>query len=183
MATQFAHISNAHQKFIEAQHLFFVATAAPIGRVNLSPKGMDSLRVLGPNRLIWRNLTGSGNETAGHLRAINRITLMWCGFEQQPMIIRAYGTAKTLHPRDDGFAVFNDYFPPDPGARQIYDVTVEMLQTSCGYAVPFYDFVRERGVLRKWSENQGDERIATYWHNRNQSTIDGFKTGILDDDT
>jgi hypothetical protein len=100
MAKQFDAIADDHRAFIEAQHMFFCGSAAPDGRVNISPKGMDSLRVIGPNRIIWRNLTGSGNETVGHLLRLNRMTLMWCGFEARPMIMRAYGTATTLHPRD-----------------------------------------------------------------------------------
>lgn len=179
MAKQFDHLTDDHQSFVEAQHLFFVGTAAPDGRVNLSPKGMDSLRVMGPNRIIWRNLTGSGNETAGHLAAINRMTLMWCGFETRPMIMRAYGTAQTLHPRDAAFAELNAMFEPSNGARQIYDMHVDMLQTSCGYAVPFYDYAGERDVLAKWADQKGSEGIQTHWENRNQMTIDGAPTHIL----
>ena len=179
MATQFDAISDAHRRFIEAQHVFFVGTAAATGRVNISPKGMDSLRVLGPNRILWRNLTGSGNETAGHLAQVNRMTLMWCGFERQPMIMRAYGTARALHPRDADFATLNGEFPPSPGARQIYDMSVEMLQTSCGYAVPFMDYAGERDVLADWAEKKGPEGICAYWEDRNQQTIDGAPTHIL----
>ena len=102
MAKTFDRIALAHRAFIEAQHMFFVATAAASGRVNNSPKGMDSLRVLGPNRVIWRNSTGSGNETAGHLLLDPRITLMWCSFEAQPLILRCYGTAKAIHIGEDG---------------------------------------------------------------------------------
>ena len=91
MAKQFDAISDDHRAFIEAQHLFFCGTAADEGRVNISPKGMDTLQVLGPNRIIWQNWTGSGNETAAHLARINRMTLMWCGFEKVPMVLRAYG--------------------------------------------------------------------------------------------
>ena len=100
MATRFAAFEDNHRAFIGAQHIFFVATAAAGGRVNLSPKGMDSLRVAGPNRVLWLNVTGSGNETAGHLIQSNRMTLMWCGFETRPLILRAYGTARTVHRRD-----------------------------------------------------------------------------------
>lgn len=180
MATQFEVLSDALTRFIEAQHIFFCATAGPEGRVNMSPKGMDSLRVLGPNRIVWRNLTGSGNETAGHLAQINRITLMWCGFDKQPMILRVFGTAQTLHPRDAGFSDLNAQFPPSDGARQIYDVTIEMVQTSCGYAVPFMDYAGERDVLKDWTENKGPAGIAEYWRDRNQQTIDGAPTFILD---
>ncbi|QUJ75069.1 pyridoxamine 5'-phosphate oxidase family protein [Sulfitobacter albidus] len=177
MATQFDAIAPAHQKFIEAQHLFFCATAAQDGRVNLSPKGMDSLRVMGPNRIVWRNLTGSGNETAAHLAKVNRITLMWCGFEAQPMIMRAYGSARTLHADHAEFAALDAMFPPSPGARQIYDVAVDMLQTSCGYAVPMFEHVKERPILRDWAEAKGPDGIATYWTERNQTSIDGMPTG------
>lgn len=180
MAKQFDHITDDHKGFISAQHLFFCGTAADEGRVNISPKGMDSLRILGPNRIIWRNLTGSGNETAAHLARVNRMTLMWCGFEVRPMIMRAYGTARTLHPRDAEFDEFNSHFPQDNGARQIYDMTVDMMQTSCGFAIPFYDHKGPRDVLEKWSENKGPDGIATYWQDRNQSSIDGLPTHILD---
>ncbi|MEM9551420.1 MAG: pyridoxamine 5'-phosphate oxidase family protein [Pseudomonadota bacterium] len=182
MAKQFDAISDDHKSFIEAQHLFFVGTAATAGRVNVSPKGMDSLRVLGANRMIWRNLTGSGNETAGHLLDINRITLMWCGFETRPLILRIYGKAETLHPRDAAFEALNAQFPPNPGARQIFDVKVELVQASCGYAVPFLDYAGERDVLEKWAEGKGDTGIATHWRAQNQETIDGMPTGILGDD-
>ena len=138
------------------------------------------MRVLSPNRIVWRNLSGSGNETAGHLAQINRITLMWCGFEKMPMIMRAYGTARTLHPRDAEFAALNGLFPASIGARQVYDVSIEMVQTSCGYAVPFMDFAGERDVLTDWTDRKGPDGIAAYWKDKNQYTIDGAPTHILD---
>jgi len=168
------------QTFVEAQHLFFVATAAPEGRVNVSPKGMDSLRVLGPNRILWRNVTGSGNETAGHLRQLNRMTLMWCSFTAKPMILRAYGSARTLHPRDADWDPLNAQFPHSDGARQLYDMTVDMVQTSCGYAVPFYDHAGPRDTLQQWTEDRGPVGITDYWATRNQTTLDGAPTGILE---
>ena len=178
MAKQFDQISEDHRSFIEAQHIFFVGTAAAEGRVNISPKGMDSLRVLGPNRIIWRNLTGSGNETAGHLAQINRMTLMWCGFEKRPMILRAYGSARTLHRSDSDFDTLNGLLPDEPGARQIYDMSVSMVQSSCGYAVPFYDHVGERDVLRSWAENKGEDGLRTHWESHNLETIDGLPTHL-----
>ena len=180
MATQFDALNETLTRFIEKQHVFFCATAGPSGRVNLSPKGMDSLRVLGPNRLVWRNLSGSGNETAGHLAQINRITLMWCSFGPKPMILRTFGTAKTLHPRDESFQELNALFPPSVGARQVFDVTLEMVQTSCGYAVPFMDYAGERDVLQTWAENKGPDGIAQSWADYNQTTIDGAPTYILE---
>lgn len=179
MATQYDALNDALTRFIQAQHIVFVGTAGAEGRVNISPKGMDSLRVLTPNRIIWRNWTGSGNETAGHLAQVNRMTLMWCGFEAQPMILRTYGSARTLHPRDVDFDALNALFPTTDGARQIYDMTVDLVQTSCGYAVPHMDFAGERSVLQNWTENKGPEGIKDYWRDRNQSTIDGAPTHIL----
>ena len=180
MADQYPGIDARLQSFIEDQHIFFVGTAAQEGRVNVSPKGMDSLRVLGPNRILWRNVTGSGNETAGHLLQINRMTLMWCSFTTKPMILRAYGTARTIHPRDAEWDDMNGRFTAFDGARQIYDMTVEMMQSSCGYAVPFFDAPRPRDTLEKWTADKGVEGIETYWADKNQTTLDGAPTGILD---
>jgi hypothetical protein len=136
------------------------------------------LRVLGPNRLIWRNLTGSGNETAGHLAQINRMTLLWCSFTTRPVILRAYGTANVITPTDETWAALNADFPADPGARQIYDVSVNLVQTSCGYAVPFMDFNAERDTLAQWSAQKSEAEMKAYWLLKNTETIDGFPTGI-----
>ncbi len=179
MAKQFDSFEPTHQAFIADQHLFFVATADAAGRVNLSPKGGDALRVLSPTRLIWRNLTGSGNETAGHLARVNRMTVMWCSFETRPLILRAYGQARTVHRRDADWAELDAHFPPHIGARQIYDMTVDLVQSSCGYQVPFLSFERDRDTLDKWAEDRGPDGIATYWEERNRKTIDGLPTGIL----
>jgi hypothetical protein len=179
MAKHFDRLDDRHQAFIADQHLFFVATAAKAGRVNLSPKGGDCLRVLSPTRIVWRNLTGSGNETAGHLAQVNRMTLMWCSFEKRPLILRAYGQARTVHPRDDDWAELDELFLPHDGARQVYDMTVELVQTSCGYQVPFMEFQHDRGTLDKWTEDRGPDGIRTYWDERNRETIDGLSTGIL----
>ncbi len=179
MAKQFDSFSDDHTQFVAEQHIIFVGSAAQDGRVNISPKGMDSVRIVGPNRLMWRNLTGSGNETAGHLRKVNRMTVMWCSFGKRPLILRAYGTATCLHARDEGFDALNADFPPSPGARQIYDMAVDLVQTSCGYAVPFMEFQEDRNVLRDWAENKGHDGIRDYWRDRNQKTIDGLPTGIV----
>jgi hypothetical protein len=112
--------------------MFFVGTAAESGRVNVSPKGMDTLRVLGPNKIIWLNLTGSGNETAAHVLRNNRMTIMFCSIEQKPMILQLYGTAKIYHPRDEFFQAYIDHFPPMAGSRQIIAMDVDLVQSSCG---------------------------------------------------
>ena len=178
MAKQFAAFEPSHVALIEASHVYFVATAAEDGRVNLSPKGRDSLRVLGPNRLAWRNLTGSGNETAAHLRRVNRMTVMWCSFEARPVILRAYGTATTVHHGEAGWEALDALFPRDPGARQVFDVAVDLVQTSCGYAVPIMDFRAERDTLLTWAEAKGEAGVAAYWRERNRASIDGFDTGL-----
>lgn len=178
MAKQFPGFDDNHRNFVAAQHIFFVGTAAETGRVNVSPKGMDSLRVLGPNRLIWRNLTGSGNETAGHLARVNRMTVMWCSFNRRPLILRAYGTARTVHRGEDGWDALDAHFPPAIGARQVFDMVVDLVQSSCGYAVPMMEFGAERDTLTRWAEDKGAEAIPAYWAERNARTIDGFPTGL-----
>ena len=178
MATQFPRLALAHRTFIAAQHIFFVATAAPTGRVNASPKGTDSLRVLDANRLLWRNSTGSGNETAGHLRHQNRMTLMWCSFDAQPLILRCYGTATALHLGDPGWDAANATFPPDPAARQIFDMTVDLVQTSCGFGVPRMACEAERPDADNWVAEKGPDGIRAYWDEKNRATLDGFATGI-----
>jgi hypothetical protein len=167
--------------FIKAQKMFFVATAAATGRVNVSPKGLDSLRVLGPGRLVWLNLTGSGNETAAHLQAQNRITLMFCAFEGDPMILRVYGSATLLHPRDEAWQDQIGLFPVMAGSRQIVDVAIERVEASCGSGVPFYAYKGQRGKtqLVPFYDKMDDEKLRQYWSRKNASSIDGLPTNIL----
>ncbi|MEJ1990531.1 MAG: pyridoxamine 5'-phosphate oxidase family protein [Maritimibacter sp.] len=181
MAKQFDALDDAHQSFIAAQHLFFTGTAAADGRVNVSPKGMDSLRVLGPNRIIWLNYTGSGNETAAHLAEVNRMTLMWCSFEKRPLILRVYGSARTLHPRDAGWDDLIAEFNPEIGARQIFDLQIDLVQTSCGYSIPFMEYVGERDTLTRHFEAKGEDTLPDYWAEKNTVSIDGLPTGITGD--
>ncbi len=183
MGKQFETLNEDHIRFIADQKIFFVGSAAATGKVNISPKGGDSLRVKAPNRILWRNLTGSGNETAGHLPLENRITLMWCGFETRPIILRCYGSAKVFHARDAEFDALNAEFKEDVGARQIFDMTIDMVQSSCGYAVPFFDYQGDRTVLETWSEGKGRDGIDTYWTDRNTKTLDGFPTYVTKNDT
>lgn len=178
MAKQFDRIAIAHRAFIEAQHMFFVATAAASGRVNLSPKGMDSLRVTDTNRIVWRNSTGSGNETAGHLLQTPRMTLMWCSFDAQPLILRCYGTARAVHPGDADWDGLNALFPADISARQVFEMTVDLVQTSCGFGVPRMSYEAERPDADEWSAARGPDGIVAYWAEKNRETIDGFPTGI-----
>ncbi|WP_350287359.1 pyridoxamine 5'-phosphate oxidase family protein [uncultured Croceitalea sp.] len=174
-------ITTELRAFIENQHIFFVGTAATEGRVNVSPKGTDSFRVLDTNKIVWMNLTGSGNETAAHLLQNSRMTIMFCAFEGKPMILRLYGSANIYHKRDAKFHKYSGLFPENIGARQIIEMKVDLVQTSCGFAVPFMDFKEERTTLNTWAKKQGETRIAEYWKNRNTKSIDGFETNVLDD--
>lgn len=178
MATFYDNIRPELTDFIHRQHLFFVATAPADGRVNLSPKGMDSLRVLSPRRIIWLNLTGSGNESAAHVLENGRMTLMWCAMEGKPLILRAYGTARAVHPGEPGFEKLAKQLPDHPGARQIFDLAIEGMQTSCGYAVPFMDFKEDRTRLVEGAAKQGAEGIKKYQQAKNRVSIDGLDTGL-----
>lgn len=169
------------QRFIEHQKIYFVATAMASGSVNLSPKGMDSFRVLSPNRVMWLNVTGSGNETSAHLLENDRITIMFCAFEGKPLILRLYGHGKAYHPRDPEWQEFIDLFPNTPGSRQLFDVAVEVVQTSCGMAVPFMDYNREREELKNWAEKKGEKGISAYWNEKNLTSFDGYPTGLLNE--
>jgi len=178
LAKQFPEIPDTLKGFIERQHIFFVGTAAVDGRVNVSPKGSDSLRVMGRNRVVWLNRTGSGNETAAHMLASNRITIMFCSFERTPMILRLYGRGRLIHPGDDEWEDLLGLFPSVTGARQIFDIDIDLVQTSCGYQVPFFNYQGERDTLDKWAENKGQAGIERYWQEKNRQSIDGKPTDI-----
>ena len=158
--------------------MFFVATADSDGRINLSPKGMDTFRILDETRIVWLNLTGSGNETAAHLIASNRITMMFCAFEGKPLILRLYGSGKIIHPADEGWHDLIQLFPKIEGARQIFDITVDSVQTSCGFAVPYFEYKGQRDLLTKWTEKKGEEGIRSYWKEKNKLSIDGKPTDL-----
>ena len=176
MAKLYKHISPKLQQFIENQKIFFVATATADSRINLSPKGMDSLRVLDPNRVAWLNVTGSGNETAAHIQEHPRMTLMFTAFEDNPLILRLYATARAIHKDDPEWQLLFPLFRPLPGARQIFDLTIELVQTSCGMAVPLYDYVGEREQLNAWAEKKGEEGVEAYWKETNHTSLDGKPT-------
>lgn len=169
--------------FIERQPMFFVATAAAEGRVNVSPKGMETLQILDDNRVVWMNLSGSGNETAGHLRQLNRMTLMFCAFEGDALILRLYGQARVVHPHDVGWADAAGQFDGLAGARQVFDMTIDAVQTSCGTGVPKMRLQGQRGPdeLVPYFDDMGPEGVRDYWGRKNAETIDGFPTGVLPD--
>ncbi|WP_407275328.1 pyridoxamine 5'-phosphate oxidase family protein [Halothiobacillus sp. DCM-1] len=181
MAKRYPQLEPAHEAFIRAQRVYFVATATADSRINLSPKGLDSLRILSPTRLLWLNLTGSGNESAAHVRLNPRMTLMFCAFDEPPLILRLYGRAQAIHPRDTGWATLHAQFPNHPGARQIFDFAIDEVQTSCGFGVPLMTGAADRPTLNQWAEKKGSDGIARYWQDKNQFTIDQLPTGILAD--
>jgi len=183
MAQQYSEISDKLRQFIEAQKIFFVATATADSRINLSPKGMDSLRVIDSGRVLWLNLTGSGNETAAHVQQDPRMTLMFTTFEGPPMILRLYGSARAIHRKDPEWDELIALFAPLPGARQIFDLTVELVQTSCGFGVPLYDYIGEREQLSNWADKKGEAGIEAYWAQNNRTSLDGLATHIVEKNT
>ncbi len=140
---------------------------------------MDSLRILDKNRVIWLNLTGSGNETAAHIQEMSRMTIMLAAFEGNPLILRLYGTAKAVHKNDVAWDELYAHFDPLAGARQIFDLTIDLVQSSCGMAVPFFDYSEERSLLEKWAIKKGDAGLEEYWQEKNQYSLDGKPTHIL----
>lgn len=179
MAQRYTELSERLIQFIGRQKIFFVATAAADGHVNVSPKGMDTLRVVDAGRVIWLNVTGSGNETAAHLLENDRMTLMFCAFDGDPTILRLYGRARAFHPRDREWPQLIGLLPPLAGARQVIDLRVDLAQTSCGMGVPLFEFKGERDQLRRWAEKKGQTGIEQYWEQKNQISLDGKPTKIL----
>jgi hypothetical protein len=179
MSDWFKSITPEIKRFIAEQKVFFVATAPHEGRINLSPKGMDTFRVIGNKRAIYLDLTGSGNETAAHLLENGRITIMFCSFDKTARIMRIYGRGRTIHPRDEEWDEYLAMFPEEPGVRQIMEIQVEAAMTSCGYAVPRFDGLEERDTLRRYWEKRGDDAAVQYQQDKNLESIDGLPTGIF----
>lgn len=173
----FSAIEDSHRAFIAKQPVFFVATAAAGARVNLSPKGMDSFRVLGPNRVAYLDLGGSGNETQAHLVADGRITIMFCAFDNPALILRLYGTGSFVVAGELGFDAVAAQFPRLAGARQVFDIAVDSVQTSCGWGVPRMTLERPRDTLVKFHAQQdSDTRLAVIA--RRTHSIDGLPVRV-----
>lgn len=166
-------LSDKHVAMIEKQPVFFVATAAADARINLSPKGYDAFRVLAPDRVAYLDLGGSGNETNAHLLADGRITVMFCNFEQPALILRIYGKGRPVLPQDPDWEQFAAHFTLLPGTRQIFDIAVESVQTSCGWGVPFMEYERERDTLKK-AHRQANPREWAAKHSLRIASIDGL---------
>ncbi len=182
MAKRYDQLTDELTDFIRQQKVFFVGTAANDGTINVSPKGFDSLRVMGPNRVVWLNITGSGNETAAHLAENQRMTIMFCAFDGKPKILRLYGKAVAVHQRDEQWDELEQLFGPFPSARQFVDFSIEMAQTSCGFGVPLYDFREDRDNMDKWLQSKANsgQSMEDYWREKNQLSLDGLPTHIFE---
>lgn len=178
MAEFFPALTPEHRAFIARQPVFFVATTAADVRINLSPKGMDSFRVLDDRTVAYLDVAGSGNETNAHLGADGRITIMFCAFDRPALIFRIYGRGRAVLPQDAEWAALHAQFTPLPGTRQIFVIAIEEVQTSCGWGVPEMELVRERQTLRKYGEKFTPEQMLAYWHTAEASSIDGLPTRL-----
>jgi len=164
--------------FIRAQRMYFTGSAPHAGRVNVSPKGLDSFRVLSPTRVGYLDATGSGNETAAHLLENGRITFMFCAFEGPPLILRLYAKGRSVQPHHAEWNELRPHFgPPMPGERQLIIGEIESVQTSCGFGVPLYGYQEDRQQLTEWAERKGHEGVAQYRKEKNTVSIDGLPTG------
>lgn len=173
------HLTDDHVAMIARQSVFFVATAADVGRINLSPKGFDSFRVLSPHRVAWLDVGGSGNETNAHLIADGRITIMMCNFEEPALILRIYGRGQPVLPADPAWDALAAHFILLPGTRQIFDIAVESVQRSCGWGVPVMNLDHERNTLVDYHARQDPEKWAAKYQKRTRS-IDGLPTRPTD---
>ncbi len=179
MAKFYSELTEALQSFIAEQHVFFTATAPHQGRINLSPKGIDTLRCLDAHTVAYLDLTGSGNETSAHLIENGRMTMMFCSFSDRPLILKLYGTGRVIRSIDPDWNALYAQFKPIAGARQIIEMQIESAQTSCGNGVPIYEFVEERSAIVTWAEKKGQAGLEQYWRDKNQVTIDGLPTYLL----
>lgn len=175
MAEFFDTLNEKHRAFIAKQPVFFVATAAADARINLSPKGMDCFRVLDDARVGYLDVGGSGNETNAHLLNDGRITIMFCAFDSPALILRIYGRGAAVLPQDARWGELMPHFTPLEGTRQIFEIAVETVQTSCGWGVPFMAFERERPTLSKAHAQMSDaDRLGRYV--AQTASIDGLPT-------
>lgn len=183
MAKDYEALNDKLTYFIKNQRMFFTASAAQTSRVNISPRSTDCLRVVDANTVVYLDRTGSGNETAAHLRADGRMTILFCAMEGAPQLLRLYGRGTVLHRDSAAYAdILKTWYDDDAplGARQIVQLDFDLAKTSCGFGVPVFEYVEDRDTLNKWAENKGPEGVSDYWHEENQESMDGLPTGILE---
>lgn len=173
-------INGHHEEFIKAQHLFFVSTA-PLdadGHINLSPKGLDSFKILSPLRVAYMDIVGSGNETSAHILENGRITFMFCAFAGPPNILRLYGKGYTVLPGDSEWPGLATHFKLLAATRQIIVADISKVQTSCGFGVPYYEYTGERDHAHKWAEKKGADGLEAYKKEKNLVSLDGLPTAL-----
>jgi Pyridoxamine 5'-phosphate oxidase len=185
MAKQFSRLEPNHSDFIRRQQIFFTASAAETGRVNVSPRSTDTFRIVNENAVVYLDRTGSGNETAAHVRSNGRMTIMFCAVEGPPNILRMYGQGRVIRRESSEYVElleshFGNFEPL--GARQMVWLDFELVQTSCGFGVPLYQYTGERDSMDRWAESKGTDGIAAYWREKNAKSMDGVSTGMFDDD-
>lgn len=181
MARFYSELNESLREFIAAQQMFFNASAPNRGRINVSPKGLDTFRILSDTRVAYLDLTGSENETAAHLAENGRLTLMFCSYADKPMILRLYGKGSVIHARDPQWHELRAHFPQLPGERQIIVLDIESIMTTCGFAVPMYEFKSQRNQLLEYTCKLGDQKMHEYRLEKNQTSIDGLPTYLFDD--
>src|SRR5882762_3265382 len=186
MAKFFPNLEPHHHRYIAAQRMFFTASAAPSGHVNMSPRSTDMFRVLGDNAVMYLDRSGSGNETAAHLKIDGRLTIMFCAVSGPPLIMRLYGKGRVIHRDSDEFAnLLREQFVGEAplGARQMVRLDFDLVQTSCGFGVPLFEYQEERTQMDAWANAKGVDGIEAYWREKNQTSLDGFPTGLFDTPT
>jgi Pyridoxamine 5'-phosphate oxidase len=179
MAKFYTALTQPLMVFIQTQPIFFVATAPIDGRINLSPKGMNTFRCLSENQVAYLDLTGSGNETSAHLEENGRGTLMFCSFSEEPLILRLYGQGTVIRPHAPQWEHYATRFDLLPGARQIILLQIEQVQTSCGFGVPLLTYQGDRPTLIDWATQKGEDGVQAYQRQKNQHSIDGLPTHLL----
>ncbi len=184
MGDRFSEMSGRHQDFVSRQHVFFTATAAPTGRVNVSPRPTTALKIISPTRVVYMDRIGSGNETAAHLKQSDRMTIMFCAVDGPPQIMRLYGKGRIIHRGTPEYAeLLEASYDGEEiwGTRQLVLLDIDLVQTSCGFGVPLFDYQGERQSLDRWAENKSADDLKAYQQERNMLSIDGFPTGLFED--
>ncbi|MEP3049699.1 MAG: pyridoxamine 5'-phosphate oxidase family protein [Roseibium sp.] len=184
MGKQFPELSDKHREYISRQHIFFTATAAPTGRVNVSPRSTSSLRIVSRNKALYLDRIGSGSETAAHLKLSDRMTIMFCAVEGPPQIMRLYGNGRVIARGCAEYAeLLETHFGGEEmrGARQIVMLDFDLVQTSCGFGVPLFDYKGERDSLGRWANAKSNDELEAYQRQNNMASIDGFPTGLFED--
>jgi hypothetical protein len=178
MAKFYEEITPTLQEFIREQQMFFTATAVAEGRINLSPKGIDTFRCLDAHTVAYLDLTGSGNETAAYLLADGRMTIMFCAFAGKPLILRLFGQGEIVRLDSERGRDLHRDLRAIPGERHFVLLHVSSVQTSCGFAVPLYEFKEQRSTLLDWAEHLGEDGLKEYRSRKNVLSIDGLPTGL-----